>query len=49
MGGMRYKVTFIRHGGPDDLTFNCREDAEMFAEWLWPASAGIDPEITEVE
>jgi hypothetical protein len=48
MGGMLYKVTFIRHGGPDELVFACQEDAETFAKWLEPSSAGIDPEVTEV-
>lgn len=45
---MKFKVTFVRHGGEDDLTFNCREDAEMFAVWLYDSSAGIDATVTEV-
>lgn len=46
---MRYKVTFIRHGGPEDLTFDTRRDAETFAEWLEPSSAGVNPEISEID
>ncbi|MEU8199296.1 hypothetical protein AB0C10_36475 [Microbispora amethystogenes] len=46
---MPYKVTFIRHGGPDELTFDTHRDAQTFADWLEPSSAGVDPEITEVE
>ncbi|WP_185844595.1 hypothetical protein [Nonomuraea sp. WAC 01424] len=44
-----YKVSFLRHGLIDEITFHCRPDAEAFVAWLEGGSAGINPEITEAD
>lgn len=42
-----YKVTFVRHGGQEQLTFCCPTDAGTFVWWLDYAGVGIDAEIIE--
>lgn len=44
-----HKVAFLRNGVPDEIAFHCRPDAEAFLAWLEGGSAGIHPEIVEVE